>query len=127
MPTSLRPRELSGITPSGSLTLGNYLGALRRFVERQHEVDGFYFVADLHALTLDHDPVRAPPPGPLDGDPLPRRRSRPGAAARSSSSRMSRPRRVRTTYSNAPPTRRAAPDDPVQGEGRPARVSGPPC
>lgn len=58
MPTSLRPRELSGNTPSGSLTLGNYLGALRRFVERQHEVDGFYFVADLHALTTEHDPVR---------------------------------------------------------------------
>lgn len=47
-------RELSGITPSGALTLGNYLGALRRFRERQD--DGFYFVADLHALTTEHDP-----------------------------------------------------------------------
>jgi len=49
-------RELSGITPSGSLTLGNYLGALRRFVE--HQDDGFYFVADLHALSSAHDPAR---------------------------------------------------------------------
>ena len=49
-------RELSGITPSGPLTLGNYLGALRRF--RDHQDDGFYFVADLHALTTDHDPAR---------------------------------------------------------------------
>lgn len=51
-------RDLSGITPSGPLTLGNYLGALRRFVERQHSVEGYYFVADLHALTTDHDPQR---------------------------------------------------------------------
>ncbi len=49
-------RELSGITPSGPLTLGNYLGALRRF--RAHQDDGFYFVANLHALTTDHDPAR---------------------------------------------------------------------
>ena len=49
-------RELSGITPSGALTLGNYLGALRRF--RDHQDDGFYFVADLHALTTEHRPAR---------------------------------------------------------------------
>lgn len=52
------PRDLSGITPSGSLTLGNYLGALRRFAERQDHTDGYYFVADLHALTTRHDPER---------------------------------------------------------------------
>lgn len=44
-------RVLSGITPSGTLTLGNYLGALRRFVDGQHDQRGFFFVADLHALT----------------------------------------------------------------------------
>lgn len=49
-------RELSGITPSGPLTLGNYLGALRRFRGRQD--NGFYFVANLHALTTGHDPER---------------------------------------------------------------------
>ena len=49
-------RELSGITPSGPLTLGNYLGALRRF--RTHQDNGYYFVADLHALTTQHDPAR---------------------------------------------------------------------
>ena len=52
----LPPRELSGITPSGALTLGNYLGALRRF--RAHQDNGFYFVANLHALTTEHDPGR---------------------------------------------------------------------
>ncbi|HET6876625.1 MAG TPA: tryptophan--tRNA ligase [Jatrophihabitans sp.] len=56
MPTThdIAPRELSGITPSGALTLGNYLGALRRF--RTHQDNGFYFVANLHALTTEHDP-----------------------------------------------------------------------
>jgi tryptophanyl-tRNA synthetase len=49
-------RELSGITPSGPLTLGNHLGALRRF--RTHQEDGFYFVANLHALTTEHDPAQ---------------------------------------------------------------------
>jgi tryptophanyl-tRNA synthetase len=48
---------VSGITPSGRLTLGNYLGALRRFAE-QSEEPGFYFVADLHAMTTQHDPRR---------------------------------------------------------------------
>ena len=47
---------LSGITPSGSLTLGNHLGALRRFVAEQHRLRSFFFVADLHALTTEHDP-----------------------------------------------------------------------
>jgi tryptophanyl-tRNA synthetase len=45
---------LSGITPSGRLTLGNHLGALRRFTDP----DGFYFVANLHAMTTKHDPRR---------------------------------------------------------------------
>ena len=52
-----RVRDLSGITPSGRLTLGNHLGALRRFVERQDEVEGTYFVSDLHALTTPQDPA----------------------------------------------------------------------
>lgn len=46
---------VSGVTPSGRLTLGNYLGALRRFADAP---DGFYFVADLHAMTTRHDPAR---------------------------------------------------------------------
>ena len=46
-------RTLSGITPSGRLTLGNHLGALRRFAASP----GHYFVADLHALTTAHEPA----------------------------------------------------------------------
>jgi len=48
-----QPRALSGLTPSGRLTLGNHLGALRRFARHP----GHYFVADLHALTTAHDPA----------------------------------------------------------------------
>ncbi len=57
-------RVVSGITPSGSLTLGNYLGALKRFVAGQDRSsasqgrEGFFFSADLHALTTQHDPDR---------------------------------------------------------------------
>ncbi len=56
--TTPRGRMLSGITPSGSLTLGNYLGALRRFADGQPAQEGFFFVADLHAMTTPHDPKR---------------------------------------------------------------------
>jgi tryptophanyl-tRNA synthetase len=48
---------VSGITPSGHLSLGNYLGAVRRLAEPTQE-PGFYFVADLHAMTTRHVPSR---------------------------------------------------------------------
>jgi tryptophanyl-tRNA synthetase len=50
-------RVLSGITPSGDFTLGNYLGALRHWVTFQDEYDAFYCVVDLHALTTEIDPA----------------------------------------------------------------------
>ncbi|WP_405806942.1 tryptophan--tRNA ligase [Streptomyces sp. NBC_00210] len=52
-------RIFSGIKPTGHLTLGNYLGALRRWVEvDQHQADALFSVVDLHALTVEHDPAR---------------------------------------------------------------------
>jgi tryptophanyl-tRNA synthetase len=52
-------RIFSGIKPTGHLTLGNYLGAVRRWAEvDQHAADAFFCVVDLHALTVDHDPAR---------------------------------------------------------------------
>ncbi len=51
-------RVLSGIKPTGRVHLGNYLGALRHWVTEQHESDSFYTVVDLHALTIEHDPVQ---------------------------------------------------------------------
>ena len=50
-------RQLSLLTPSGHLTLGNLLGALRPMAATQHE-DCFYGIADLHAMTTPHDPAR---------------------------------------------------------------------
>jgi tryptophanyl-tRNA synthetase len=49
-------RMISGIKPTGALTLGNYLGALKRFPSFQHDYQTFLFIADLHALTLPIDP-----------------------------------------------------------------------
>ena len=47
---------LSGIQATGSLTLGNYLGALNNWVEMQEEYDCYYMIADLHTLTIRNDP-----------------------------------------------------------------------
>ena len=49
-------RVFSGIQPSGDLHLGNYLGALRRFVDDQHTNDSVFCIVDLHALTVPQDP-----------------------------------------------------------------------
>jgi tryptophanyl-tRNA synthetase len=52
-------RIFSGVKPTGHLTLGNYLGALRRWAEEdQHRAESLFCVVDLHALTVDHDPAR---------------------------------------------------------------------
>lgn len=49
-------RVLSGIQPTGRFHWGNYFGAIKQYIELQHEHDGFYFIADLHALTTIRDP-----------------------------------------------------------------------
>ncbi|NLI95049.1 MAG: tryptophan--tRNA ligase [Erysipelotrichaceae bacterium] len=49
-------RILSGIKPTGKLTLGNYIGALKNFANYQEDGESFIFIADLHALTLPIDP-----------------------------------------------------------------------
>jgi tryptophanyl-tRNA synthetase len=52
-----RPRVLSGIQPtSDSFHFGNYLGALRQWVDLQEDFQAFYMVVDLHAITMGHDP-----------------------------------------------------------------------
>ncbi len=49
-------RLLSGIKPTGDLTLGNYIGAISQFSKMQRDYETFVFVADLHALTVYNDP-----------------------------------------------------------------------
>lgn len=47
---------LSGIQPSGNLTLGNYIGAIKNFVKLQEEHDCYFMVVDLHAITVPQEP-----------------------------------------------------------------------
>jgi tryptophanyl-tRNA synthetase len=50
-------RVFSGIQPTGEVHLGNYLGAVRRWVRAQHEDDAIHCIVDLHALTVPQDPA----------------------------------------------------------------------
>jgi tryptophanyl-tRNA synthetase len=56
-PPTARPRVLSGIQPTAdSFHFGNYLGALRQWVDLQTSYEPFFFIADLHAITVDQEP-----------------------------------------------------------------------
>ena len=48
---------VSGIQPSGDLHLGNYLGAVKNWAELADQFDCYYFMADLHTLTVRQDPA----------------------------------------------------------------------
>ncbi|MGB0499385.1 MAG: tryptophan--tRNA ligase, partial [Rubricella sp.] len=55
--SAFTPRVFSGIQPSGHLTLGNYLGAVKRFVEMQDSgIETIYCMVDLHAITVWQEP-----------------------------------------------------------------------
>jgi tryptophanyl-tRNA synthetase len=51
-----KQRVLSGVQPTGNLHLGNYLGAIRNWVQEQSNYDNYFCVVDLHAITVPHDP-----------------------------------------------------------------------
>jgi tryptophanyl-tRNA synthetase len=53
-----RPRVLSGVQPTGALHLGNWLGAIRNWVDLQSSHDTFFCVVDLHAITVPHQPAQ---------------------------------------------------------------------
>ncbi|MBD2577687.1 tryptophan--tRNA ligase [Oscillatoria sp. FACHB-1406] len=52
-----KQRILSGVQPTGNLHLGNYLGAIRNWVEAQQQYDNYFCVVDLHAITVPHNPA----------------------------------------------------------------------
>ncbi len=52
-----RQRVLSGVQPTGNLHLGNYLGAIRNWVDAQQQYENFFCVVDLHAITVPHNPA----------------------------------------------------------------------
>src|SRR5262245_35642650 len=54
--SKFQPRVFSGVQPTGNLHLGNYLGAIIKFVALQHEHECLYCVVDMHAITVPQDP-----------------------------------------------------------------------
>jgi tryptophanyl-tRNA synthetase len=52
------PRVLSGVQPTGNLHLGNYLGAIRKFVPLQDEYEALFCIVDMHAITVWQDPAQ---------------------------------------------------------------------
>jgi tryptophanyl-tRNA synthetase len=54
----MRKRIFSGAQPTGNLHIGNYLGALRNWVELQHDYESFFCVVNLHAITIPQDPAK---------------------------------------------------------------------
>ncbi len=57
MNTKKKKRIVSGIQPTGNLHIGNYLGAVKNWVELHETYDAFFPIVDLHAITLDFNPV----------------------------------------------------------------------
>ncbi|KAI5669159.1 hypothetical protein M9H77_19012 [Catharanthus roseus] len=53
--SSLKKRVVSGVQPTGSIHLGNYLGAIKNWIELQNQYDTLFFIVDLHAITLLYD------------------------------------------------------------------------
>ena len=55
--TAFHQRVFSGVQPTGNLHLGNYLGAIKRFVALQRPYECIYCVVDMHAITVSQDPA----------------------------------------------------------------------
>jgi tryptophanyl-tRNA synthetase len=53
----MKKRLFSGIQPSGNLHLGNYLGAIKQWVDMQHDAEAIFCIVDLHAITVAQDPA----------------------------------------------------------------------
>ena len=53
-----KKKILTGLQPTGSITLGNYIGAIKQVVKYQEMYDSHIFIADLHAITIPQDPVQ---------------------------------------------------------------------
>ena len=51
-----KKRIFSGIQPSGELTLGSYMGAIKNWVDLQDDYDCLYCIVDMHAITVRQDP-----------------------------------------------------------------------
>ena len=115
---AFQERVFSGVQPTGNLHLGNYLGAIKRFVELQDRYDCLYCVVDLHAITVWQDPAELPRAIrevtaafiACGIDPRKTHRLQPESGRRA--------RRTRLDLQLRRARRLAQPDDPIQGKGR---------
>ena len=117
-------RVFSGIQPTGDMHLGNFIGAVRRWVDAQPEAgsprrrnhDAIFCVVDLHALTMPYDPAELTRGDPPAGHAAARRRARPRALPAVRAEPRARPRRAHVAAQLHRDLRRAAAHDAVQGE-----------
>ena len=110
-------RVVSGIQPTGDLHLGNLLGAILRWVRMQDEAECLFFLADLHALTVDVDPAAAARQRPRDGGGADRQRHRSRQVDPVRPERGPRPCRAGLDPAMHRAHGLAQPHDPVQGQG----------
>ena len=118
VPTAFKELVFSGVQPTGNLHLGNYLGAIVKFVELQKTHDCIYCVVDLHAITVWQEPARADQGDPRGDRGVHRLRHRSEEAHRVQPEPGRRARRARLGVQLRGAARLAQPHDPVQGEGR---------
>jgi hypothetical protein len=117
MTATFKPQVFSGVQPTGNLHLGNYLGAIRKFVALQNEHDCIFCVVDLHSITaqLVHEDLKAQTRSIAAAfiasgiDPVQTYRVQPV--------RGLRPCRACLGLQLRRPHRLDEPDDPVQGQG----------
>ena len=53
----MKKRALTGLQPTGVITLGNYIGAIKQMVDYQDDYESYIFIADMHAITVNQNPV----------------------------------------------------------------------
>jgi len=53
----VKKRILTGLQPTGVITLGNYIGAIKQIVDYQEQYESYIFIADMHAITVNQDPI----------------------------------------------------------------------
>ena len=53
----MKKRILTGLQPTGVITLGNYIGAIKQIVDYQEQYESYIFIADMHAITVNQDPI----------------------------------------------------------------------
>ena len=115
---AFKERVFSGVQPTGNLHLGNYLGAITKFVALQERYDCIYCVVDLHAITVWQEPAELPQRDARGDRGVHRLRHRSEEAHRLQPEPGRRARRARLGVQLRRAPRLAQPHDPVQGEGR---------